>query len=73
MFVRTINSPKGGNISLSVNGGPPQIYNTYAASTGCGTSQVQKVSAVKLSRRTQTYNTLTVKTVDGETRVDGVT
>jgi hypothetical protein len=38
VFVHTINSPRGGKLSLSVNGGPPQIYDTYANATRCGTS-----------------------------------
>ena len=77
VYLNTINSPRGGKLSLSVNGGTPQIYDTYANSTGCGISRPQKVLTVKVRRdllRPRSYsNLLTVKNVDGETQIDGVT
>jgi len=71
------NSPDGGNFSLSINGGPSQIYDTFADSTECSSSTPQRVLAVNVKRSDvltprSDQNMCTGKNVGGEVQIDGV-
>jgi hypothetical protein len=76
VYIRTINSLRGGKFSFSINGGSPETYDTHAPSTTCDRTPRKRVIAANVKRSSvltprNNRNALMGWAGDGETAIDG--
>jgi hypothetical protein len=79
LFLNTLTSSTNSKLSLSINGGDPEIFDTTAPTASCALLNLNVTSLVKrsLERRNgsevDVQNQCVGKTVSGTTAIDGVT